>query len=794
MKNYSKKVIQVAGILLIGAALLISCKNGFFQSYEAGEIEFTLPYGKSQAQARDASGTSYNFEITFVHTSSNAKKVITGKSGDTITYKNAAPGSYDITAQAFDSVGTWEFDGTATADVQRGRTTSVDLILKRIIRVWAQNEDLRGLLELYLGEHSDCGFTLDYKSFDSEEAYIAALKKALTSNDPNGPDIYFVESYRTYDFVKGAYKDYAMPYSNLGIDTETALNEAQILNYIQTLGTDYTESNRPVLKALGYQSTIGFYAYNKELATLYLGSDDPETVETKMFRGGQSGDSSSWSHFVEKAQSFLYDQAYHLDVHNDDTENLMAIPNLEFLQEVVLGSGESWVTGIDTISLSNTRSEAFLTAQELEYFTMGHYSWSDEWYNDMTNKAVLGFFGPVWMVDYVLEGGDDRWGICNVPTNYYQGGYFTLVNNKLAAKKKNFVKDFVYWLTLDSSTNGFMYRIASRQIDGITEAVASLRVQSLANDDETFLGDTNMFRVYKNAAENFIINRDAGKYHYEIMNILNEKSEPILAEDSRIAPRLLQVVLANELGLEVNTSSINPYINGIMTVTPDGSNGIKFTFSDNGYVVTEISSGILAGMKEMAGGQYNLYYPFTQAGKWYLFDISKTNSYIYAIKAQGGITCPVTWDEEFFGYENWGDSIYLPEPEIHDSISYTFNNGFANFIHFSSNVTEKWLELNGQYHDNYSQDNPDTPYFQPFFSINCRGDLSNNFVIEFPTDPNSTTNFSFETQGTYTKNPRPNERYYVEVGVDFQIDGTEFSNNYYRVPTIRSYTYNYPLN
>lgn len=761
MKNYSKKVIHFASILFIGAALLISCKNGFFQSYEAGEIEFTLPYGKSQAQARDASGTSYNFEITFVHTSSNAKKVITGKSGDTITYKNAAPGKYQITAQAYDSAGLWEFDGTAEANVQKGRTTTVDLILRRVIRVWTKNPEMHSIVETFFNEHKESGYAFDFKSFNNEEEYYDELVKALTTNPPDAPDIYFVEPHRIYDFVKGDYKDKAMPYENLGINTEQALNDAQIVSYMRTLGSDYTDPNHPVLKALGYQSTISFYAYNKELARSIFGTDDPVEVETKLFRGGDSEADITWNNFVNKAQDIDADQEY-------DYVNVTTGP--EYFAELLCGCGKTWYDPSNPSRLDiSTREDTLNAIVALGDYTRQNDAWSEGWFNDMTNGEVLGFFGPSWLVSYTLTGGDSAWGICRGPVDYYWGGYFAMVNNNLAAKKKDIVKDFIYWYALDTSPNGLMYRFASRSFDGYTDAVASLKVQEEVNKTVPFLGDSRMFNIYKEAAQDFTININAGKYHNQICSIINDSIYDM--EFETYGNKKMQVDIANSTDLDLDASSINNLPNYVTAQTA-GANGIVFTSSNHNLYIKETSSEICAGFVDTPTDDY-LYYPFTEAGKWYLFEV---DGYFCAIKPEGGISCPVSWDEEYFGYENnWGESEYIYDAEITDSgnktLSFLLDNKFSDYIHFSSNVTKKWLESYGEYRDGDD--------WKQLYYRNCKGNTDDTTsYITFPANSQSSTIIEISS---IDEDP---SSYFIYVAVDFQIE--KYNNVYFKIPSIQS--------
>ena len=773
MSFSSKKICQIVALLILASALLLSCKNGFFHSYESGQIEFTLPYCSSDSQAREAAGESYNFEITFVHTASGAKTVLKAKSGETVTLKDAAPGSYEITAQGFDPQGSLQCEGSATAEVQKGKTTSVELVLKlkRILRVWTKNADMRVILDTFFNEHQDYGYELDYKSFNDDEEYYNALEKALSGNAPNAPDIYFVEPHRIYDFVKGDYKDYAMPYENLGINTEQALDEAQIVSYIQTLGTDYTDLDNPVLKALGYQSTISFYAYNKELARNVLGTDDPAEVEKELFRGGDREGDITWNNFINKAST----------IKDNYTINVTSGP--EYFAELLCGCGGVWYDPTDSslLNLSQKRQDTLNAVVGLSNYTRQNDAWSEGWFNDMENGEVLGFFGPSWLVSYTLKGGDNVWGICRAPVDYYWGGYLALVNNRLAEKKKSFVKDFIYWYALDTSPNGLMYRIASREFDGYTDAVASLKVQEEVNQTVPFLGDSRMFDIYKEAALDFSINTNAGKYHNQICPIIIDSIYDI--EFESYGTGKMQVDIANSTDLDLDADSINNLPNDI-TVSTANSNGIKFSSSDNPLYIKETSSEICAGFTNDVVSPYTMYYPFTEAGRWYFFEV---NNYYCAVKAKGGMSCPVTWDEEYFGYENnWGESEYIDEEaEItndgeNKTLSFSINNKFADYI--TSNVSKMWLDSYGEWEGQVN--------WEELYNRNCKGDTNAPSYIPFPTDSQGSTEIVISGANYPNLNSIwSSASYFIYVAVDFQVD--KYNNTYFRIPPIQSKNQHY---
>ena len=135
--------------------------------------------------------------------------------------------------------------------------------------------------------------------------------------------------------------------------------------------------------------------------------------------------------------------------------------------------------------------------------------WTDPWYADMKGageKKVLGFFGPAWLINYVMAGnsGDTYgdWAVCESPVGFFWGGTWLLANKDSMVKKA--VGEIINWITLDCTKDGLQYAWANGTVDWdndpetatAKDTVASGTVMKMSDGTVEFLGGQNMFDVF----------------------------------------------------------------------------------------------------------------------------------------------------------------------------------------------------------------------------------------------------------------------------------------------------------
>ena len=330
------------------------------------------------------------------------------------------------------------------------------------------------------------GFASEYTVkcciLSTSSGYTDVLDDGLKYGGADAPDIYVVEGADVMEYSQGSMSSYASTYEDLGIDIDDAIADADIAQYTVDIGTN---PNGEVI-ALAYQSTGGAMIYRRSIAEDVFGTDDPDDI-AEIFGGG----TGNWDAFWDAADTLKDNGVAVVSGKND-------------LWQVVYGSTDSWVKN-GSLDTSSDRYEFFNIAYDLYE---GGYSnetdaWTQPWYDDMNDagdKPVFAFFGPAWFVNYVMAlntsdtYGD--WAVCTPPVGFTWGGSWIFANDD--TDQKDGVAELIYWITLDTSTDGLQYIWANGWLydNGTADTVASGTVMNSINIDSDFLGGQDMMEVY----------------------------------------------------------------------------------------------------------------------------------------------------------------------------------------------------------------------------------------------------------------------------------------------------------
>jgi hypothetical protein len=126
-----------------------------------------------------------------------------------------------------------------------------------------------------------------------------ALLRQADAADDDKIDIFLVEADYALKYVD---TEYTMPIADLGI------MEADIANQYKYTQDIVTDSNG-VLKGLSWQGCPGALFYNREIAKVVLGSDDPAAVQAAV---------ADWAVFGETAKA-MADNGYFMTASANDT-------------------------------------------------------------------------------------------------------------------------------------------------------------------------------------------------------------------------------------------------------------------------------------------------------------------------------------------------------------------------------------------------------------------------------------------------------------------------------------------
>ncbi|BBI33509.1 hypothetical protein KCTCHS21_29080 [Cohnella abietis] len=343
----------------------------------------------------------------------------------------------------------------------------------------------------YIATHPDAN--VEFKTTvvaTTDGAYQPALDQALSAGGKDAPDIYAAEAAFVLKYTQGDASSFAANYADLGLDN-TMVQDAGIAQYSIDIGSKGGE-----LKALAYQATGGAFIYRRSIAKDVFGTDDPATVKNEVGPG--------WDKFFGAAAKL---KAKGYGIVSGDGDIWHAIEN---------SSDKGWI--VDGKLHIDPKREQFLDLSK-KLKDNGYHNdtkdWEEGWFADMSgtgSQPIFGFFGPAWLINYVMNGqvkdtnGD--WAVTEPPTGFFWGGTW-LIGNKDVVKndaKRAAVADFIKWVTLDTSETGLQYYWANGTMKdgekGTKDTVASSVVMSKSNGEVELLGGQNMFDVFVPANAN----------------------------------------------------------------------------------------------------------------------------------------------------------------------------------------------------------------------------------------------------------------------------------------------------
>lgn len=355
---------------------------------------------------------------------------------------------------------------------------------KTVLNVWSFTDEVPKMVEKYLELNPDFAEKYEIKTTiiaTTDGAYQPALDQALASGGADAPDIFAAEAAFVLKYTQGDAAKFSAPYKDLGIDVTNQIKEAQIAQYTVDIGTNPSGD----VVGLGYQATGGAFIYRRSIAKDVWGTDEPAEITKKIGPG--------WDKFFEAAEQL---KAKGYGIVSGDGDPWHAVEN---------SSDKSWV--VDGKLTVDPKREAFLDLSKRLKDNDYHndtQDWQDAWFADMKDagaKKVLGYFGPAWMINYVIAGnsGDTfgDWGVCEAPVGFFWGG--TWVLGAQSSQNKEAVGKIIEWITLDTSEQGLQYMWANGTLNGpggTKDTVASGKVMSMSNGELEFLAGQNMFDIF----------------------------------------------------------------------------------------------------------------------------------------------------------------------------------------------------------------------------------------------------------------------------------------------------------
>ena len=356
---------------------------------------------------------------------------------------------------------------------------------KTVINLWTFTTEVPGMVDKFMELNPD--FADQYEVVSTVIAttngeYQPALDAALVAGGDDAPDFYTAESAFVLKYTQGDAAGFAAPYADLGIDVEAALAAADIAQYTVDIGTNPSGD----LVGLGYQATGAGMIYRRDIAIDVWGTDDPAVIAEKTGPG--------WDKFLEAAAE-LKAKGYAIVSGGGD-----------IWQAIRTGGEKPWI--VDGVLTIDPYREAYMDYAKVLYdngYTNDTSAWSDAWFADMAGlgeQPVFAFFGPAWLINYVMAGnsGDTygNWAVTTPPVGFFWGGTWLMANKD--SDVKDAVGQIIEWITLDASDTGLQYYWANgtmtEGVVGTKDTVASGTVMAKSDGTVEFLGGQNMFDVF----------------------------------------------------------------------------------------------------------------------------------------------------------------------------------------------------------------------------------------------------------------------------------------------------------
>jgi hypothetical protein len=382
---------------------------------------------------------------------------------------------------------------------------------KTVINLWTFTDEVPKMVDKFMELHPD--FAEMYEVVPTIVAttngeYQPALDAALVGGGDDAPDMYTAESAFVLKYTQGDAYQFAAPYKDLGIDVDAELAAADIAKYTVEIGTNPSGD----LVGLGYQATGAGMIYRRDIAMDVWGTDDPAEVAAKVGPG--------WDKFMEAAAE-LKAKGYAIVSGTGDIG-----------QVIRTGGEQPWI--VDGKLVIDPYREAYIDYAK-ELYDNGYINdttaWSDAWFADMAGLGempVFAFFGPAWLINYVMAGnsGDTygKWAVTTPPVGFFWGGTWLMANKDSDVKEA--VGQIIEWITLDSSETGLQYYWANGTMVegevGTKDTVASGTVMAKSDGTVEFLGGQNMFDVFV-PANAFASGASLTQYDETIYTLFNDQ-------------------------------------------------------------------------------------------------------------------------------------------------------------------------------------------------------------------------------------------------------------------------------
>ena len=265
--------------------------------------------------------------------------------------------------------------------------------------VYGWNSEFPDLLDKYWGGSYE-------KVLTDSNSYQAKLDQVLASGY-NAPDIFVCDVDYATKYMNSSD---TIPVSDLGIyDSE--------LSDMYKYTVDLARADNGKVKGLAWQACPCVVFYNRTVARQTLGVSAPSDVQPYF---------ASWSAFLSTARK----------VNTSSNGSVKVVAGTDEVWRSYLGSRESgWVKN-GKPNIDPIMGDYFSLVKNIytENLTWEASQWGDIWTSSMSDRSVLSYWGPMWLLNYCMGFQDGSnpttgdWGAVNAPGAFYWGGTWMMAS------------------------------------------------------------------------------------------------------------------------------------------------------------------------------------------------------------------------------------------------------------------------------------------------------------------------------------------------------------------------------
>ncbi len=287
------------------------------------------------------------------------------------------------------------------------------------------------------------------------------------------------------------------------------------LDEVLPIGVPLITNKKGEVVCIQVDNCVGGYAYDRNLAKKYFGTDDPAEME-KIF--------SSLDAFIEKSA----------DVGKSGEDFMFASVDDAYSAVSALYTKEPFVTdGKLTMDSSILPTYQFIEKLVANKATGPYVEWTPAWYTSFASNHVIFYQAPAWFISFMMKPNDPdsqgKWGFMSPPGGgFSNGGTAYGIPKKAKEENKPLAWTYINWLTMSQQGAESFYK-----------AHATPTLFAPAYDTELYKGEADPFFAGQNVTAKMM----------EISKNPNTKARPMTEYDLTIKDSNAQVLRDLEAGM-----------------------------------------------------------------------------------------------------------------------------------------------------------------------------------------------------------------------------------------------------